>query len=245
MKRKEELINRELLPQEIHQRVVDGTIDAREGYRLLLDLELNTRIEDIKAEAAKLRISLVKQNLVWEVARNDKSYTEKYINEGVDQFEAPVLAILEIYVGVPFVKGDITQFYCYDIDDEGHIIRLFLFDSDVFVIGVFPQQICRLRFLQELDFPSHDIRTFPECIRNLTNLKMVDLSNNHIQEIPTFIKELPHLKELYVADNIINRFHRNVLELIDIASLTEIFSVKKIHDMIKELNKKEKFFPFK
>ena len=238
MEREKEIIDRELLPQDIHRRVIDGTIEVRKAFRLLKNLMLYNRNQEIKAEAAKYRISLVKTNTAWQDAQS-KINIEKYVNEGVHPSEAPILALLEIYVDVAFVKGDIREFYNYEIDDEGHIIRLDVFGSDEFYIGVFPQQICELRFLRELYFPNQGIRIFPECIKNLTNLKTLDLSDNKMQDIPAFVKKLPHLKELYLADKEVNMSHRNVFEFIDVADIKENLSVKKMHEIFKELYNKE------
>ena len=253
MKKEGENIDRELVPQIIYQKAIDGTIEAREAFRLLVYLEFNNPNQEIKAEAAKYRTSLVKLNTAWQVAQYNNNI-ELYLDDGVHPSEAPVLALLEILTE--------SEILGYEINDEGRIILLPIFGSDDSYIGIFPEQICDLKFLQILYFRNQNAKSIPECIKKLSylekldlsyndlenfpnaihelkNLTNLDLSYNKIRELPHFVKELTHLKQLYLADEELNVPHRNVFDCVDIANLKEDLSLRAISELFKELEKKE------
>jgi len=230
MKKEGENIDRELIPQTIYQKAIDGTIEAREAFRLLVYLEFNNPNQEIKAEAAKYRTSLVKMNTAWQVAQYNNNI-EFYLDDGVHPSEAPVLALLEI-----FTESEILG---YEINDEGRIILLPIFGSDDSYIGIFPEQIYDLKFLQILYFRNQNAKSIPECIKKLSYLEKLDLSYNKIRELPYFVKELTHLKQLYLANDELKVPHRNVFDCLDIAELKENLSLKALSELFAKLEKKE------
>lgn len=185
----------------------------------------------------------------------DLSVIEVFVQEGVYPSEAPVLALLEKLI-------DPNDYVNYEIDNEGHVVQLLIYESYEVSMDLLPIPICELKFLQELTFQSQNIRKIPECIRNLTNLERLsldynnirdfpkaieelknltylDLSYNKIQEIPAFVNELTQLNYLYLADEELNVPHRNVFDCLDIADLKENLSLKGLSELFAELEKKE------
>ena len=185
----------------------------------------------------------------------DPSAIEKHIQEGVYSSEASFLVLLEILI-------DPNDFLNYEIDNEGHVSQLHIYEFGKFSINFFPVTICELKFLWDLTFQHQNIRNIPECIRKLINLERLslsynnlrdipkaiqelrnlaylDLSYNKILEIPTFVKNLPKLNQLYLADEELNVPYRNVFDCLDIADLKENLSLKALSELFMELEKKE------
>jgi len=245
--------DRELKPRNIYQNVLNRNINIREAFRSLINLSLYHLNQEIKAQAIKIRIDLAKSNLVWEFARSNNNI-ELYLNNGVYPSDAPVLALLEILIDCEILG--------YETNNEGYITFLPLFGSDNSCVGVFPEQICDLKFLYVLYFSQQNIRSIPKCVKNLTYLKKLDLSYNNlekvpneiqelknltfldlsfnkIQELPTFVKELTHLNQLYLADEELNVPHRNVFDCLNVADLEENLSLKALSELFAKLEKKE------
>ena len=136
-----------------------------------------------------------------------KKYRNKYLNEGVDRYEATILGILEILSGKKLEKietqKDITQWeqlLHYKLNNEGKILGLFINDEKV-EIGIFPQEICLLEFLEELELSNSSIEYIPNCIDNLRALRHLDLSFNRIKSIPESINNLRNLEYLKIDNN--------------------------------------------
>ncbi|MFX1338864.1 MAG: hypothetical protein ACFFDK_09665, partial [Promethearchaeota archaeon] len=83
------------------------------------------------------------------------------------------------------------------IDNDGHIRAIYLWDESIF-IGIFPEQICDLEYLEELYLVEHNLKYIPPSISKLKNLKILDISCNPMIHIPktakSFLKSLDKFK---------------------------------------------------
>ncbi len=136
-----------------------------------------------------------------------KKYRNNYVNQSVDRYEATILGILEILSGKKLekieIQKDITQWeqlLHYKLNNEGKIVGLFINDEKV-EIGIFPQEICLLEFLEELELSNSSIEYIPNCIDNLRVLRQLDLSFNRIKSIPESINKLRNLEYLNIDNN--------------------------------------------
>ncbi len=151
-----------------------------------------------------------------------ESYIEKYVKNGVKFDEASILGLLEIFTGQAFVKLELeTSFFpsllfYYKINQNGNVIAIHL-SSELSRIGIFPNEICKLRFLEELCMVNQNIKRIPDCIGDLKALNILNLSYNKINEIPNSIGNLENLKYLYLknheGEQIINHITENLINL--------------------------------
>ncbi len=144
-------------------------------------------------------------------------FSQKYIDEGVDSTEAKVLSIIEILNGEKLEKvsidSDVLHWQSalnYKINNTGKIIGIYIIDEEV-RIGIFPEIICNLKYIQELVLPQSSIKFIPNCIGELHNLRYLDLSFNRIKHIPESIKDLRNLENLELNDNDISEKELNSL----------------------------------
>lgn len=140
-----------------------------------------------------------------EIARIRISKT--YLNEGVISSEVIALAIIEIFIGEKLQKIEQTTNILfwdtalhYKINNDGNILGIYLKNENL-KLSLFPEQICELKFLEELEIPDSSIQTLPKCIGNLKSLKYFDLYNNRINFIPNTIENLINLEYLDLDDN--------------------------------------------
>jgi len=135
-----------------------------------------------------------------------RNYALKYAKNGVIYKEAKLLGLLEILLGQALVKLDNREsfnhslLYYYKTNYDGHLIGISI-SSDLNKIGIFPIQLCSLKFLEELYLPNQDLSNIPECISELKQLKILDLRNNIIESLPESIDELRNLKNLKLDGN--------------------------------------------
>ena len=91
----------------------------------------------------------------------------KYIEEGVNEDEAPILGLLEILIGEKLKKADKKKdwvVYCkawlyrlcyccgaryYTINEEGHVLGIYLSVRENLYQKSFPEHINSLKFLKE------------------------------------------------------------------------------------------------
>ena len=150
------------------------------------------------------------------------NYIEKYVKNGVKFEEASILGLLEIFTGQAFVKLELeTSFlpsllFYYKINQNGNVIAIHL-SSELSRIGIFPKEICKLRFLEELCMVNQNIKSIPDCIGDLKALNILNLSYNKINEIPNSIGNLENLEYLYLknheGEQIINHITENLINL--------------------------------
>jgi hypothetical protein len=156
------------------------------------------------------------------------NYIEKYVKNGVNYEEASILGLLEILAGQAFVKIEletlffpVTSFFpsllfYYKINQNGNVIALHL-SSELSRIGIFPKEVCKLNFLEELCMVNQNIKNIPECIGELKALKTLNLGFNKINEIPDSIVNLENLEYLYLknheGEQIIDHITENLFKL--------------------------------
>ncbi len=135
------------------------------------------------------------------------NFSKKYIDEGVDPFEATILGILEILSGKKLEKVEIQidvvqweQALNYKINNEGKVIGLFINDEKI-DIGTFPEEICSLEFLEELEISKSSIELISNCIGRLKVLKYLNLSFNRIKSVPNSLIKLKNLEYLDLEHN--------------------------------------------
>jgi tetratricopeptide (TPR) repeat protein len=140
-----------------------------------------------------------------EIARTRIS--KPYLNEGVISSEVLSLAIIEIFIGKKLQKVEQTKNVIhwdtalhYKINNNGNILGIYLKNENL-KLNLFPEQICELKFLEELEIPDSSIQTLPKCIGNLKSLKYLNLYNNRIKIIPETIENLINLEYLDLDDN--------------------------------------------
>lgn len=142
-----------------------------------------------------------------------KNMAEKYIEEGVNEDEAPVLSLLEIFQGRKLEKREEKEDWewelgaChYDIDEKGNIKGIYIngeVEEHICWLEFFPEQICELKNLENLMLSTLDIESIPDSISNLANLKRLVMCFNRIRKIPESMINLSSLKELDLRDNLI------------------------------------------
>ncbi len=162
-------------------------------------------------------------DLVVKLAKNNGS--QEYIQEGVIEEEAWILALLEMFVGVDFYeyKKGINLSHChglYKLNDSGHIVHLsidqFELSDRMFII---PEQLFRLKFLESLNI-NCSIKSIPSSIYKLKHLKHLSLVWNKIEKIPDSLGELRNLESLNLSDNKIKSIPNSIKNLKSLEYLT-------------------------
>jgi Leucine-rich repeat (LRR) protein len=140
-----------------------------------------------------------------------RNFSMKFIAEEVSPLEAPILGLIELISKVKLEKiGQHYNIHDYDfprnlhyykIDEEGHVIGLYVFNQFDPLLGIFPNQLCNLRYLEELYLSNNEIQRIPDSIGNLSSLKKLDLSYNRLLHVPETFKKLKTLKYLNISYN--------------------------------------------
>ncbi|MFX0047944.1 MAG: leucine-rich repeat domain-containing protein, partial [Candidatus Hermodarchaeota archaeon] len=134
-------------------------------------------------------------------------YVQKYIVMGVNRSEVHILSIFEILTGrlCKKIQGNENdspyRALRFKINNLGHITKIIYLSKEP-RIGVFPEEICSLEFLEELTLIDQDIQIIPEAIGRLKKLKVLNLSYNKIKSIPESIKKLKNLELFYLNSDI-------------------------------------------
>jgi len=143
----------------------------------------------------------------WLFEFSRKQNSKKYLNEGVIYSDATALALLDVFLGEKLEKTDQKNEVIhwktalnYKINDNGRVIGIYI-KNESSKIGIFPEQICTLKFLQELELPDSSIEHLPECVGNLISLRYLNLYSNRISSIPETINDLTGLEYLDLDDN--------------------------------------------
>lgn len=168
-------------------------------------------------------------NWVWRVA-NKKRYIKNFIKNGVMVSQAATLALIEILCEQSlkpiknFEQPTLKSGHFYKLDEIGRVIGIFIANLPS-KMGIVPNQICNLRYLEELHLVNQNIGEVPDCLIKLKKLKILNLSNNHITSIPEnleFMRNLEYIdlhvdekeKEfLYVPNSIKNLHNLKILDL--------------------------------
>ena len=216
----EEFWNEDYWPSdifEINERVWVAVKDFRVQALNLNDFNLNEIPKSIGLLYHLKRLTITENNLnqipekYFEKVINTKK--EKYIDQGVNPEEAPLLALLELLNGQKLEKinslKDLIGSMMYDlyhnmrnymINDKGFITHIYLY-SRTPVLGIIPNQLCRLKYLEELHMMNDNFKFIPSCIGNLTSLRVLNLMENKISNIPESMKNLRNLEELNLGYN--------------------------------------------
>ena len=177
----------------------------------LSNLELKTLPASISSLTHLQRLNLNGNALrtipPWLVNFAKTYFSNKYNEVGVDNSEAFILSLMEILCGRELINVnkdlDILNreiAFNYKINKNGYIIGIYIKDEKI-NIGTFPEEICTLRFLEELDLQGNLIVLIPECIGNLQFLRYLNLADNRISIIPNSIKKLRNLETLELHEN--------------------------------------------
>ena len=145
-------------------------------------------------------------NTILQLAKDN--IMQKYIDNFVNPNGAFVLAVLEMLYGreLEILNNNESMInkdkaWHYKVNENNNVVGIYLFNKFIQYLGIFPEQICSLKFLEELWLPNHALKSIPESIGELTNLKSLNLRNNKIEIIPESIKKLKKLENLKLADN--------------------------------------------
>ena len=136
-----------------------------------------------------------------------KNFARKYVEEGVIPSEAPVLSLLEFFAGMKLKKTEqidhISSYYAcnYKLNNKGHVIGIYLFGYPIFQICIFPEQVCSLKYLEELILRDQGIKNIPNKIGNLKSLKILDLMRNRVKTIPESMEKLENLEYVDISEN--------------------------------------------
>ncbi|MFX1269782.1 MAG: leucine-rich repeat domain-containing protein, partial [Promethearchaeota archaeon] len=185
-------------------------------------------LPDLYGSLSQIKSLTLKNNEIESIPKwvlyisSTEGYIKKYVKNGVKFEEASVLGLLEIFTGQAFVKLESeTSFmpsllFYYKLNQSGNVIAIQL-SSELSRIGIFPKEICKLRFLEELCMLNQNIRSIPDCIGELIALKTLNLSYNKINEIPNSIGNLENLEYFYLKNHedeqIINHISENLINL--------------------------------
>jgi len=170
--------------------------------------ETLNQLPDLKS--LKLNGNRLTQIPNWLIEFSKRNNLKAYIKEGVNKHDSAVLSLIEILCGEKIHKAqennDVisweTGLY-YKLNKDGHVIGLYI-KGEKLEMGIFPDQLCSLEFLQELDIPNSSIESIPICIGDLKALRFLNLSLNRIKSIPESINKLTNLEYMNINDNLIS-----------------------------------------
>jgi len=180
-------------------------------YLNLSNLKLKSLPGSIKELSNLKYLNLNGNNITnspnWLFEFSSKQISKKYLNEGVISSDANILALLEVFLGEKLEKveqnNDVTQWDLalnYKLNENGNVIGIYI-KNESHKIGIFPEQICTLEFLEELELPESSIEHLPGCVGNLRSLRYLNLYCNRIKFVPESINNLRNLKYLDLDDN--------------------------------------------
>jgi len=101
----------------------------------------------------------------------------------------------------------------YRTDEDGHIVNFFVFPTDEEHIYFLPENIYRLRHLEELGMVRCCLDTIPESIGKLKSLRILNLDYNLIVNLPQSIGSLDSLEELSLSTNYIETIPESISSL--------------------------------
>ena len=138
----------------------------------------------------------------------------KYIETGMDKFNAEILGIMEIFYGSPSLRFNDTEtpfsedlyhkgfFFYYDMNDAGYINQ---FAISEICLDLLIHYICKLEHLEKLYLYDCKIKKISIAVKRLKRLKLLVLYKNNIKKVPKSIIALESLIELDLRKNQIKR----------------------------------------
>ena len=122
-----------------------------------------------------------------------KYISKKYIEKGLDQDEALIMALLEIIFNEGLRKTE--------IDESGNVKGL-IFSQEAEYGDLekarFPEFITDLKFLEELCFYAYNLSRVPKSIGKLKDLKFLNLGVNYFKSLPSSIESLKNIESLFL-----------------------------------------------
>ena len=198
--------NIKTLPKSISSLLRLRTLDLS-GCKIVKLPNAITRLKKIKklSMCQNFNLRLIPQSIIIMA----KEYlSRKYIREGVNPREAYIIALMEILSGTKLKKINVDELIIYKdeacnykINEKGYVIGIYIFNSHLSNLTIFPKQICSLQNLEELEFPNNDIKIIPNSIGRLTKLQRLNLRNNMIENIPESLNKLEKLNCLKLSGN--------------------------------------------
>jgi Leucine-rich repeat (LRR) protein len=171
----------------------------------------------------------IKSTPNWLIKFAECNYNYIYTFSGVIPSEATILSLLEVLSGLRLFKldQDKSNLYgvptrYYKINEDGHITTICLDQSNP-GLGIFPEKLCELGYLEELYIKCHRLTKIPHNIDNLKNLRVLDLWGNNIRKIPETITKLKHLKVLNLRGNKIRMIEKEIYSFLRQLEKFEMF----------------------
>lgn len=152
---------------------------------------------------------------IFESVRNElfnriSAHVWEFMSEGIAYEEAIILALYENLGYEKLIKvEDINTVFDsypghYKISEDGHVLGLYLMErGDPGHIPFIPENIYRLRYLEEFYIFNCELELIPEAIGRLKSLRILILGFNLINELPPSIGNLTALEELTLSHNYI------------------------------------------
>ena len=161
-----------------------------------------------------------------------KYISKKYLEKGLDQDEALIMALSEIIFNEGLRKTE--------LDESGHVKGLIFSQEGEYgnlEKARFPEFITDLKFLEKLCFCGYNLSRVPKSISKLKNLKILNLELNKLRSFPSSIESLKNLKVLNLGLNEIKSLPSSIELLKKIESLYLNYIRIKNWDFLKHFSK--------
>jgi len=105
-------------------------------------------------------------------------------------------------------------------------------------IEKFPESLCKIKKLKELNLNENPISSIPSCIKNLKSLEILKMEDANLNSFPKELTKVTSLKELYLYNNNITTIASSIEDLYKLEKLDLSYnSIKKIPSSLCELTK--------
>jgi len=165
------------------------------------ELTISLEYDDDDDIGLRIYQKKVQNGIPKDEVRKYKEYAEYYIDEGVISEDAKILAHFSILIEFGLDKAEIDEnlfddvddmhrMYFFKVNDDGHIIELYLHHTEEVYLTILPRILCSLKYLEVIFFPNNLMKKIPECITNLKFLRVLDVRNSGSAkpEVPDSIK---------------------------------------------------------
>ena len=184
-----------------------------------------------------------------ELFKKFEEFIREKEDEGLFHEEAIVMALLQRFSHkihrVNFDQdtenlswGDLR--YYYKVNQDGYIIELFFSPHG---ISYMPENIYRLKYLEQFTSMDGELQRLPETIGNLKKLKKLNLMANQLTILPESIGDLENLEEFNLAYNYLQSLPNSIGNLKNLRILNlEDNNIKKLPLSIKNLESLEELY---